>query len=313
MAVMQASRSTPAAALRAAVLQAAAADGGWAYYPGDRSRIEPTCWALMALMPRTVAAGEAALSKGVAFLESLQDSNGWLIDPGTVEPNFGWNALAIIALRGADASGTARRGPTELGSGTARRIVTALRDAKGIQSEGDSTAVRLNGKLQAWSWTPGTFSWVEPSAYALVALKQRRAAGDAGLDDRIREAEAMLIDRACAGGGWNYGNPQVLAQDLRPYVPTTAVALLALHDRAGERVVMESVDWLAAHALSERSALALSWSAVCLHVFARPTAEVIDALRRQLATTDRLGNLHARAMALHALTLDIHGGAAWRV
>ena len=40
--------------------------------------------------------------------------------------------------------------------------------------------------------------------------------------DRAKPS-ALLADRACRGGGWNYGNANVLGQDLHPYVPTTAV------------------------------------------------------------------------------------------
>ncbi len=37
--------------MRRALLSAANADGGWGYYPGKASRLEPTCWALLALLP----------------------------------------------------------------------------------------------------------------------------------------------------------------------------------------------------------------------------------------------------------------------
>src|SRR5438105_856772 len=35
--------------MRRALLSAVNADGGWGYYPGHASRLEPTCWALLAL------------------------------------------------------------------------------------------------------------------------------------------------------------------------------------------------------------------------------------------------------------------------
>ena len=36
-------------ALRTFLLAGRNADGGWGYYPGKASRLEPTCWALLAL------------------------------------------------------------------------------------------------------------------------------------------------------------------------------------------------------------------------------------------------------------------------
>ena len=65
----------------------------------------------------------------------------------------------------------------------------------------------------------------------------------------------MLVDRCCRGGGWNYGNSNMLGKELRPYVPTTAVALLALQDRGSEPVVTEGLAFLERHATSERSAI----------------------------------------------------------
>ena len=36
------------------------ADGGWGYFAGKASRLEPTCWALLALAGRPGAPGDAA-------------------------------------------------------------------------------------------------------------------------------------------------------------------------------------------------------------------------------------------------------------
>ena len=68
----------------------------------------------------------------------------------------------------------------------------------------------------------------------------------------------MLADRCCLSGGWNYGNSNVLGKELSPYVPTTAVALLALQDRPALPEVVRSLEWLAGNWHRERSALALS-------------------------------------------------------
>ncbi len=86
--------------------------------------------------------------------------------------------------------------------------------------------------LTGWPWTRDTSSWVEPTAWAMLAL---RALGDDlsrhAVDGRLELAEAMMLDRACPDGGWNHGNGRVLGQDLRPYPDTTALALLAMRPR----------------------------------------------------------------------------------
>ena len=60
--------------------------------------------------------------------------------------------------------------------------------------------VQLNPDLRAWSWTPGAFSWIEPTAYALIALKSLVATRQAGpASDRIAEGERLIYDRMCQG------------------------------------------------------------------------------------------------------------------
>jgi hypothetical protein len=164
---------------------------------------------------------------------------------------------------------------------------------------------RQDNRLQAWPWVDDTFSWVEPTAWCLLALKQGLAHGPiSGASVRIDVAERMLVDRACRGGGWNYGNSNVYGRDLAAYVPTTALALLALQDRPRERVVHEGLEWLQRNGLNEGSAVALSLSIICLRAHARPTTTIEERLielldgREGLAGNDVLGT----AMALYALT-----------
>jgi hypothetical protein len=159
----------------------------------------------------------------------------------------------------------------------------------------------------------GTFSWVEPTAWCALALKtsDRRAAPDAAA--RIQEADRLLIDRACVGGGWNFGSSAVLGQDLRPYVACTAIALLALQDKRTNPVVASGWKWLQQHRLSESSGLALALAAMCARIYGEPMPDVETRLRRLAATTAFLGNLHVTAMALYALLAETHGLKAFRV
>ena len=91
-------------------------------------------------------------------------------------------------------------------------------------------AIRQNPNLQGWSWTDGTFSWVEPTAWCMLAVKKlARSTPEAGA--RVAEAEKVLEDRACSGGGWNYGNPEVYGKSLLAHVPPTAAGVLALQNR----------------------------------------------------------------------------------
>jgi hypothetical protein len=274
--------------LEAALVRARNADGGWGYYAGKASRLEPTCWALLAI-------GDGA---GSDVLTQWPSAGGLLLERADGTPNFGFHGLALLTLFARGIEHTDRN----------RALVAGIERVKGVALP-DRGVNRQRNDIQAWPWIDGTFSWVEPTAYCLLAVKKAGRAGiptDAG---RIADAEAMLFDRCAVNGGWNYGNSNMLGQELPAYVPTTALGLLALQDHVSHQAVLSSRAYLERDALSERSSLALSLALLALRVFGRPTDEIASTLRRQLPTTLELGNLHAVALALYALRTD-HADAA---
>ena len=100
--------------------------------------------------------------------------------------------------------------------------------------------------LQGWPWVDGTYSWMEPTAINVLALRS----ADQAAHSRCREATKMLLDRQLPEGGWNYGNTTVLGHVLRPHIQSTGLALAALADETAIRPkVSRSVEWLE-HALS---------------------------------------------------------------
>jgi hypothetical protein len=138
-------------------------------------------------------------------------------------------------------------------------------------------------------------------------LKHRLARGPSpDAAERVRVGEQVLNDRACRGGGWNYGNSNVYGQDLLPYVPTTALALLALQDRRSDVLVARSLERLERDMTTERSALALSLALICLRIYGRPTGVAEQHLTQLVADryvdTDPNDDLLGLAMASYALS-----------
>src|SRR6516164_2274376 len=75
-------------------------DGGWGYYPGKASRIEPTCWA--ALYFSRSETSKPDLADGAArWLASRQRIDGFLDDLTGGPPNLGFNGLAALIVPGA--------------------------------------------------------------------------------------------------------------------------------------------------------------------------------------------------------------------
>ena len=164
--------------------------------------------------------------------------------------------------------------------------------------------LRQDNSLQGWSWVDATFSWIEPTCWGLLALKKARGStpADPTAAARIAEAERLVIDRTCRPGGWNYGNAEVLKKDLHPYVPTTALGLLAMQDRRDHEAIVRSVSTLETIWHEEISGAALGLSLVSLDVFGRPVGPVLSQLVEHAASAVRFGNHHGIATALFALS-----------
>ena len=268
-------------ALRNFLLRSRNADGGWGYQPGNASRLEPTCWAVLALGPDADS----------TVLQRWPSSDGLLLERRGGSSNYAFHGQSLLALRALRVEHDASN----------RTVLAALQRVKGTALPA-SEINRQNNSLQGWSWIADTFSWVEPTAWCLLALKQWARTPGAVIDQsRIDIAERLLVDRCCANGGWNYGNSNMLGQELKPFVPTTALALLALQDRKSLAQVVRSIDFLEREATHERSGTALSLALMALRAFDRPVSGVRDALIAQVPTTLAFGRQPAAAMSLYAL------------
>jgi hypothetical protein len=278
--------------LRQALLASRNPDGGWPYYAGKTSRLEPTVWALLALQ----AAGERIAANA---LLAWPRSDGWFLDRSSNAVNVGFNALAAIGLA-ALAPGAPER--PALGAALVRARGVKLPQVPGFAQD---------NSIQGWPWLDGTFSWVEPTAMAVIALKGLRTLPEA--QGRISDGERLLLDRACRGGGWNFGNANVLGRDLEPYTAPTALALIALRDRADAEAVRRGRQYLVSHALAERAGLALALTSVALGLSEQSVPGLADAIDHAWRESAFLGNLHVTAVALYARAAAASGYGAFRV
>ncbi len=271
------------------------ADGGWPYLPGPPSVPEATCHALLAC----ALSGEASATRaGLAWITRNLGADGALYAPGHPVPHWS-TSLALYAL-------------ARLGNHKAEvdRLAGRLLAWK-VQRSDTDVLVRLNAHLAGWSWNEGTFSWVEPTAYAVLALKQ---AGQ-GNHPRVWEGVTLLVDRACAEGGWNYGNPEVMGRALPAFPDPTAWALLALQGRpvpAG--VIQRGLDFLEREVPAYPSALALALGCLALSAWDRAADTLTAALR---ARQGRDGSWRQRvavtALAVLALMATTGGPHAFRL
>ena len=264
-------------ALVAALDRLRNSDGGWPYLRGRKSRLEATCWA-------AVGAGVPLTSTPLSHWTT---AGGLLTEPTGGDPNFAFNALAALVAMADGATAVATR------------VTAALVEVSGeVVPKSPSPSIRIDTSLAGC--VPRTFSLGEPTSWCMLAVK-RTAAASPAVARRIADAEKVLRDRACRGGGWNYGNSEVLGQPLLAHVPTTAIGILAVQDKARDGYVADAIRFLEREALTEPSTTALALSALALAAVNRPAGGVIDALVAHTEAAIALGHSAALGMAAHAL------------
>jgi len=276
-------------------------DGGWGSQTGKRSNTESTSLAIAALKTLTEDRAADNRKRAIDWLVGRQNKDhSWPLSEITQVGSW-TTALAITALSdNPEHSGRA--------VDAARWLLEQKGSKPGILAEiilwaiGRSNTNQLNKDLIGWSWVPNSFSWVEPTSYALIAVKKLRARlTGANADERIRQAEAMIDDRMCNGGGWNYGNSKVLDYALWPYPDITALALIAMQDRGKERAYQDSLQVLGKIARETNSGLALCWAAICFNVYGQDNSGFQTQIEKRFAATGFLGETKSLALATIAL------------
>jgi hypothetical protein len=165
--------------------------------------------------------------------------------------------------------------------------------------------VRFDPDKCGWPWCPGAGSWVIPTAFSIVAIKQFTVCNRSEASEkRVRLSVEMLLDRACVGGGWNSGNSIVYGVPLPAHLEATAIALLALQDEPRREIVQASVNWLESRAAKIEAVSSLSWCILTLFVYQRG----IDNLKQRLAAIVRDGSTTRNNATLATALLALRCG-----
>jgi Prenyltransferase and squalene oxidase repeat len=274
-------------------------DGGWGYFPGKQSALEPTAYALMGLgRAPQVERVVAMAGKFIAATQTAQ--GGWPVNTTDKEPAPWVTPLVGLTL-------LSGRGESAETQAAVRSVVSSFgRMPKGwINRIGEWLGYgssNVDTKLGGWSWNPGTAIWVEPTCYAILFLKKANSEKqEESIVSIVAEAESMVYDRMCKSGGWNYGNAQVLGEELRPYPLTTALALIALQDRSSRIENQKSLTYLKQSVASEKSLLSLCFTGLCLDLYSQDWQGVWQQLDESYRKTSFLQDIKAAALMLIAL------------
>jgi len=231
---------------------------GWGYRADSPQAFpEPTCYSLLALADTSFSIDEP-----LGWLSRLVNPGGQLYLPNDDSPNWGTSHL-IITLSRLDLLPHLRQASIEW---------LLIWKSQYVET---TEVVTLDGSLIGWPWISDTFSWVQPTSYAVFALKL------VGLREhaRVKEAETLLFDRMCPGGGWNFGNPIILGRPIDPSLSETSIALFALQDVPEAATAIEvGLALLEKGLLNYPTALALSLGILCLQLYDRPVDRYVNLL-----------------------------------
>jgi hypothetical protein len=279
--------------LRASLHARELPQGGWSFLRGtDQRALEPTCLGLLAL--RSERSVDASI-----LVETQRSDGGWEAFADDDQAS-GLTGLALLTLNTLGAFEPARS-----------RAVRWLLKSRGKEASWPwkwkfcmrDTRVRLDPDKFGWPWQPGTCSWVVPTAFALLALKEGFPCHRARkVDLRIRRGVEMLLDRACPGGGWNAGNGVVFGSPMAAHVDATAIALLALQGEPLAEINTCSLAWIEREACTCQAPWSLAWSILALDGYAKP----VKSLQQHLARLVELDSFEdTAALATIVLALDL--------
>lgn len=189
---------------------------------------------------------------------------GWQQPDGSIgiskdQPKPGWpTALAILLWRAA--------GQHE---SNAKRALSWLRQRQG-QAVPRNKVFGHDTTIPGFPWVEGTHGWVEPTAWAVLAL---HAAGGPTAKPRVEEGLRLIRDRATPLGGWNCGNSTVFGVPIRPQPDLTGLALLALAvEKKPDEKIEKALRYLEARLPEIRAPRSLSWGILGLEAWGRRPA-----------------------------------------
>lgn len=284
-------------------------DAWWPYKPGQGPSAEATAWAALALSEPTLSDNFSLVSKSYDWLISMQnDDGGWSTSP-QAKPSDWTSGPVFLSLRkfaekSSDKSPMAPHLAKSLRAGKDYLIQHRLEKWTPL---GQVVMFLFQGPdyshyPRGWPWVPASYHWVEPTSYSLMALKPLRLSQSEPLKTVVAEADKYLLEIACVGGGWNYGENIRLDEKLPSYQLDTAEALVAIQNHIDNQKVQSALNILRKLAGISTAPMTLAWSIMARRIFGDVVTEDLKTLLdHQDPDGGFAANIHTTALASLAI------------
>jgi hypothetical protein len=268
------------------------AEGGFTNADNGDYRTDATAWAIIALS--ACAFDPEIISRARSRLAAGQLADGRVcISPH--HPAVYWpTPLAILAWS---------QSPSNQDS--LARAVDFLLEHSGMSLQEQAlSADASDPTLRGWPWVADTYSWVDPTALGMIALKVTGHSNH----PRLAEATRLLLNRKLPHGGWNYGNTIVFHKELRPMPENTGMALAALQSLTVRSNLELSLDYLKVAVRNLRTPIALSWGILGLGAWGERPLAATTWLSECWGRQARFGVYDTASLSLFILACRLSGG-----
>lgn len=278
-------------------------DGYWPYKPGGDASLETSAWCAIAFRSRKDIRNES----WQYFKQSQNKNGGW--STGLDDGSSDWTTnLVLLSLRVLSEQAPLDAVRQDLLNDACRYLLESRSKPYPEYLRWLLQFLKLPATFPAgrgWPFFPETAMLVEPTSYALMAIRPTKSAATEPLKSVVSQAQEYLFSRYCQRGGWNYGENVRLTEQLPPYAVSTAQAIIALQDKPQDKRIQTGLNFLTKTARENNTVMALSWSALARNCLGEKSQQEINMLISHQDKDGSFGNsIYLTALAVLALQCE---------
>src|SRR6185437_2126869 len=234
--------------LTASYLESQNKDGWWPYVAGHDESVEATAWCAMACRKNE----KISLAALKHLIETQNQDGGWSTAPNTGASD--WSTAAAVLTLNVLHNNNNKQIDNSLAQKVDFAVEKGCEFLIGLRTDIITDVSRVGLMIlqgpnfdypRGWPWEPNTYHWVEPTSYAILAIKTSPFATEKRYKRIVTQAQKYLLEKTCKPAGWNFGSPRTLGSEWPALPSPTSFALIALQDTdKNAQQMQDALDYL---------------------------------------------------------------------